>query len=111
MNKLVTLALAGAALSVTLAQPAAAQGRPTDGCAAAYTLTPISVLQELAQEAPDEYFVEVDVNDDGCLCHTFLPDTATNVGVAPGNVVAGDEIGPGPADPPVRPGIAAAPGR
>ena len=89
MNKLVTLALAGAALSVTLAQPAAAQGRPTDGCAAAYTLTPISVLQELAQEAPDEYFVDLDVNGDGYLCNKFLPDASINVGIARDNFVAG----------------------
>ena len=89
MNKLVTLALAGAALSVTLAQPAAAQGRPTNGCAAAYTLTPISVLQELAQEAPDEYFVNLDVNGDGYLCNKFLPDASTNVGIARDNFVAG----------------------
>jgi len=89
MNKLVTLALAGVALSVTLAQPAAAQGRPTDGCAAAYTLTPISVLQELAQEAPDEYFVNLDVNGDGYLCNKFLPDASTNVGIARDNFVAG----------------------
>ena len=89
MNKLVTLALAGAALSVTLAQPAAAQGRPTDGCAAAYTLTPISVLQELAQEAPDEYFVDLDVNGDGYLCNKFLPDASISVGIARDNFVAG----------------------
>ncbi|HEX8509562.1 MAG TPA: hypothetical protein VF635_08730 [Propionibacteriaceae bacterium] len=89
MKKVFTLVLTGAALSLSLAQPAAAAGRPTDGCAAAYTLTPISVLQELAQEAPDEYFVDLDVNGDGLLCNKFLPDASINVGLARDNFVAG----------------------
>jgi hypothetical protein len=89
MKKIVPLVLAGVALSVTLAQPAEASGRPVDGCAASYTLTPIAVLQELAQEAPDQYFVDLDVNQDGFLCNKFLPDASANVGIARDNFVAG----------------------
>lgn len=53
------------------------------------TLTPIAVLQDLAQEAPDDFFVNLDANGDGFLCNKFLPDASTNVGIARDNFVAG----------------------
>jgi len=85
------LALVSAALCATAitALPASAAGRPADGCARGYTLTAISVLQDLAQEAPDSFFAGLDVNGDGFLCNKFLPDAAANVGLARDNFVAG----------------------
>jgi hypothetical protein len=89
MKRLIMLVVSAAALSAAIAHPAVAAGRPADGCAKAYTLTTIAVLQELAQEAPDEYFVNLDVNRDGFLCNKFLPDASVNVGIARDNFVAG----------------------
>jgi hypothetical protein len=89
MKRLVSLVLTSAALTVALSAPASAAGRPSDGCARGYALTPIGVLQELAQEAPDQYFVDLDENQDGFLCNKFLPDASTNVGIARDNFVAG----------------------
>ena len=89
MKRTIMLVITAATLSAALVHPAAAAGRPVDGCAKAYTLTPIAVLQELAQEAPDEYFVGLDVNRDGVLCNKFLPDASVNVGIARDNFVAG----------------------
>ena len=89
MKKLATSVLTAAAISVAFAQPAAAAGRPTDGCPPAYAITTVKALQDLAKEAPDEYFVNLDANQDGFLCNRFLPDASTNVGIAHDNHVAG----------------------
>ncbi|SEQ39391.1 hypothetical protein [Microlunatus flavus] len=89
MKRLLGVVLAGLAVSAVAAGPAQAVGRPTDGCSRGYALTAVSVLQDLAQQTPDAFFVEMDENGDGYLCNKFLPDAATNVGVIHDNHVAG----------------------
>ena len=88
MKTLLTLVAAGVCASTLTALPATASERPADGCPRGYSLTAVSVLQELAQEAPDSFFTGKDVNGDGFLCNKFLPDAAENVGLILENSVA-----------------------
>ena len=81
--------LAGLCASAVTALPAQADGRPTNGCPTAYTLTAVTVLQDLAQQTPDAFFTDLDANGDGYLCNKFLPDASTNVGIVHDNHVAG----------------------